>query len=52
MFISINREKVLSNVHHHSVSFLHKNAHLTTKSAFAFNKKTGNTFVINAKKLQ
>lgn len=32
--------------------FFIKKIHLTMKIAFTFNKKTGNSFVINAKKLQ
>ena len=50
-FIFINpHEKILSNVNHHSVSFLHKNAvHLTKKIVCAFHAKIISTFV-NAKR--
>ena len=42
--------KILSNVNHHSVSFLHKNAvDLTKKIVCAFNAKIISTFV-NAKR--
>ena len=44
-------EKNLSNINHHSVSFLHKNAvDLTKKMVCAFNAKIISTFV-NAKSI-
>ena len=50
IFISPH-ENILSNINHHSVSFLHKNVvHLTKKIVCAFNATIISTFV-NAKKV-